>query len=671
LRANVLENPTTSPFRDGYLRQYGLTTSGGSAATRYYVAAEWDGFGGVYGLPTAERARLAGTGGLHPEVLNPNYVRRVNLRGTGQVLAGPRGDVTLVGGYYSGDVRLPLNDTSGVGGLLESGLLGSADTAVGHGWGSNLPGDIFQVLTSQHVERVTASLAGRWQPLGRLTARLVAGLDRASQHDGQLQRPGEGPRGNPSLTRVSQGRLQSNRYSVTLTAAAAWPVSEAVTARTIGGVQYFKHGGDVLDSAATIYGSAGRYTWVRSRIDATTTGLFLEQQFAWRDRLFLTGLLRRDATRQFGVSAPATVNSQVGVAWRLPTAGSATVGPWRLRAAYGSAGKQPSVSAVFGGFVLPLVAVAPEIKPERTRELEAGMDAQLLGGRLAVSATVYDRHTTHILSFATTAPSFGPGVLISDSGAVTNKGVELALVAGIVRSPVVTWDVGLSAWGNRNRVVNAGSFPFRVGGGFGVSQPVQAGVPLGSFTGTPILGYRDANRDGVLSPGEVQLGGAPVFLGTPLPTEGATLSTALGVLRRARVSALFEYRAGNSVVNYTGAFRCLSGNCRERNDPTTPLGEQVAWAAWQAGSIAGWVEDAKFLKLREVAVTFLAPATWARFVGSGEMHLTLAGRNLATWTSYRGLDPEVSAGGADVLSATDFFTQPQARYWTARLDLSF
>jgi len=70
-------------------------------------------------------------------------------------------------------------------------------------------------------------------------------------------------------------------------------------------------------------------------------------------------------------------------------------------------------------------------------------------------------------------------------------------------------------------------------------------------------------------------------------------------------------------------------------------------------------------------MTLTAPAAWAQRVGGREMTFTLAGRNLVTWTSYRGLDPEVNAAGSQELSASDFFTQPLVRYWTARLDVSF
>ena len=53
------------------------------------------------------------------------------------------------------------------------------------------------------------------------------------------------------------------------------------------------------------------------------------------------------------------------------------------------------------------------------------------------------------------------------------------------------------------------------------------------------------------------------------------------------------------------------------------------------------------------------------------MTFTLAGRNLLTLTSYKGLDPEVNAHGTEGAGFEDLFTQPLPRYWTARLDLAF
>ena len=54
------------------------------------------------------------------------------------------------------------------------------------------------------------------------------------------------------------------------------------------------------------------------------------------------------------------------------------------------------------------------------------------------------------------------------------------------------------------------------------------------------------------------------------------------------------------------------------------------------------------------------------------LRITLAGRNLAVWTDYTGIDPELNSGGSSTNFGTqDFLTQPPLRYWTARLTFNF
>ena len=89
------------------------------------------------------------------------------------------------------------------------------------------------------------------------------------------------------------------------------------------------------------------------------------------------------------------------------------------------------------------------------------------------------------------------------------------------------------------------------------------------------------------------------------------------------------------------------------------------------GTQAGYIEDASYTKLREVAVTLTAPQNVASRIGAGSASLTLAGRNLHTWTKYTGLDPEVNALAQGNFATADFLTQPNIRSFTARLNLTF
>ncbi len=63
------------------------------------------------------------------------------------------------------------------------------------------------------------------------------------------------------------------------------------------------------------------------------------------------------------------------------------------------------------------------------------------------------------------------------------------------------------------------------------------------------------------------------------------------------------------------------------------------------------INDSKFMKLREVSLSYEAPQRFAARAGASQAGLTLAARNLHTWTPYTGLDPEsefVSGGTVNV-----------------------
>jgi hypothetical protein len=92
-----------------------------------------------------------------------------------------------------------------------------------------------------------------------------------------------------------------------------------------------------------------------------------------------------------------------------------------------------------------------------------------------------------------------------------------------------------------------------------------------------------------------------------------------------------------------------------------------------------FVEDASFTKLREVSASYRFSADQLASV-PGLSHLaglglTLSGRNLLTWTNYRGFDPETGRGGGDTGSAAiarvEGYQYPNFRTFTAAIELVF
>jgi hypothetical protein len=136
------------------------------------------------------------------------------------------------------------------------------------------------------------------------------------------------------------------------------------------------------------------------------------------------------------------------------------------------------------------------------------------------------------------------------------------------------------------------------------------------------------------------------------------------------ITALFDHRGGFMQYNHTEASRCGSRRCRASQDPGAPLREQARSIARSMGA-TNYYEDASFIKLRELAFSVGAPSGWAQHIGARSARITLSGRNLATWTDYSGLDPEISGSGPLGLGQAEAYGQPPVRYFSVRLNVGW
>ncbi|MBA3969895.1 MAG: hypothetical protein H0X52_07325, partial [Gemmatimonadetes bacterium] len=212
------------------------------------------------------------------------------------------------------------------------------------------------------------------------------------------------------------------------------------------------------------------------------------------------------------------------------------------------------------------------------------------------------------------------------------------------------------------------------------------GYPLGGYWARPFVSFADNNGDGLISrvncPGaprlaggpecEVVLGDSAEFRGTPFPTRELSFQTNATLFNVVKLSTLFDYKGGHKLFNSTEEFRCSSFfTCETVQNRNSPLAEQARFAARLLGTLDGYFEDADFVKWREAAVTFMVPESFNQRLGVRGLGLTLAGRNLKTWTDYSGFDPELNGAGQANFSSFDFLTQPPVRYFTARVNFNF
>ncbi|MCH7489978.1 MAG: hypothetical protein IID05_04710, partial [Gemmatimonadetes bacterium] len=182
------------------------------------------------------------------------------------------------------------------------------------------------------------------------------------------------------------------------------------------------------------------------------------------------------------------------------------------------------------------------------------------------------------------------------------------------------------------------------------------------------------------------------FLGKPDPDWAGAFGANITLQRNLQINLLFEYKAGNyGVNNLTDAFR-NSNPVIGRNTPRAAAVEAVIenpgasvdaklaaaleWAeslsALSPRSGLNTVKNAKFIRFRELGITYTAPRSFASKFGFSNLAINVSGRNLILWTPYDGVDPELNAvNGDEFLQSVEAFGTGIPRRYTVSIRVGF
>jgi outer membrane receptor protein involved in Fe transport len=589
-------------------------------------------------------------------------------------------------------------------GMLPSGYFGTTDTLGKAGWGFFAPGEIFSLVRNQNVERFTGSAQMTWRPLSWLSNLTTVGYDIGNRTDIQFDPTALGPAfGTTPLGNKFDTRTELKTYTVNTGFTASFRLRPTLASRTSVGVQYGKEvffqnqaGGQRLTFGSEDVDGAAILTASQTTTTTVKLGAYVEEQLTFKDRLFLTGALRADDNSSFGADFNTIVFPKASISYVIsdepffPKGG--TISLLRLRGAYGQSGLQPGALDALTFMTPTASAVAGAstsaasfgnlglagLKPEKSRERELGVDASFWADRVNVELTYFHKETSDALIARVLAPSLGvSNTRFENLGSVQNIGWEATLNARIINTPGFSWDLTFAGSRIKNELVELGEgIPPVVSG----IQRHTPGYELGSFWERPLLSFDDANDNGIIELSEIVVGDTAVYAGSPTPTREFSLSQTVGLFKGAiRIQGLLDYKGGYKQFNNTEVFRCTAtgNNCQGMHDPDAPLDIQaraVARRFHPRQSNWGFIEDGEFLKLRELSLTYSLPTRVSGMFGAQHASLTLAGRNLATWTGYTGVDPEVNGTGQAAFNGfavQDFLTQPQVRTFLLRANFTF
>jgi len=205
--------------------------------------------------------------------------------------------------------------------------------------------------------------------------------------------------------------------------------------------------------------------------------------------------------------------------------------------------------------------------------------------------------------------------------------------------------------------------------------PVQ-GMSWGLFDDDP-LGtiwdrghtYQDVNSDGIIDSTEVIPDATTIQVGNTEPSRTLGFISTVRLGRHLAFGVQLDGQSGHVRYDRSELTRCASFLCRGLHDPDASLAEQArAVARRHRSRSGGFVEDASFVKLRELWVRLSLPGA-ASVMRASELTVVVSARNLLTWTDYSGEDPETVSFFGPSFRAGDRFGQPHLRSVAIRLEL--
>ena len=423
--------------------------------------------------------------------------------------------------------------------------------------------------------------------------------------------------------------------------------------------------------------------------------------YNYRQRYYLTGVLRRDGSSRFGDGNKWAMFPAVSGAWRISEesflAGNDLFDDLRLKAGWGVVGSQeianylslaqlgadPDNRAVIGGVpitgVAPINFANPDLQWEETSSINVGLDYSLLAGKFSGSVEYYVKNTDNLLLEIPVPQPAPVPTRIENVGETQNQGIEFSLDYAAIQDTDLNVTFGGVFNANSNEVVSLGSRDQIITGaisGRGQSdafaQLILPGEPLGTFYGPIFTGvvdgaqqFQDIDGDGQIEP----TGDDRAILGNAQPD--FTYGFRANVDWKAWDFSLFIRGVqGVDVFNNTRlVYETKSGVTQGQNFLAAALDDPDGTTE-AAKFSSRWIEDGSFIRLDNLTIGYtIDTAQVMSQLSSARIYFSA--NNLLTITGYEGYDPEVNTNAGLATLGIDYTNYPRPRTFTVGVTLGF
>ncbi len=407
-------------------------------------------------------------------------------------------------------------------------------------------------------------------------------------------------------------------------------------------------------------------------------GIFVQQEANFDDKIIGTLGMRWDKS---------TLNGNANKLYAFPRASLAInltkFDFWKIdpitqlkpRIAYGETSGPVAFGATFtplgganiGGLLGSTVSTQignEGIFPERATELEFGVDAGFFKNRIGIEATYYIKSTKDNIQNLVLSPSTGVSTTPSNEAELENKGIELGLSGTIFDTKNFRWNTRVLYWQNRVMLTRLG-IPTYIQGAFG------------SGLGTFLYAQGQAPTTIVGAPAKPENPGGFTVWGDNQPNFNLSLSNSFNLFKNLDLSFLVDWKNGGDNINLTSFLSDSGGTTNgwgnDDDGDGIPNGRQRPPAPFN--NAGRWVQDASFVKVREIGLYYTIPRTVLENTFRGHVKgakIGASANNVFLFTKYEGYDPETSTFGAQsVANNVDIAPYPTQRRIFFHLNLDF
>lgn len=440
---------------------------------------------------------------------------------------------------------------------------------------------------------------------------------------------------------------------------------------------------DVLDYYGLSLGA--NQTTNASYSDYYAIAMMARLNYKFKDRYLFTVTGRRDGASLFSVNNKFAFFPSMALGWVVSEEpflkGNRIIDFLKFRLSYGANGNLPSsryqslsriepasgYNYLFSGVTAYGIAKTsmgnPDLKWESTYATNIGVDFELFKSRLSGSLNLYNSDTKDLLVNRTIPTLNGFGSILSNLGAVNNKGIEISLNTVNIRQGVFEWTTGLNLARNVNKIVRlygttdangrelddisnrwfidksiGAYYNYTVDGIWQIGDNIPSGFRPGDYR------IKDLNNDGKITPDDRSIIGynVPTFtfgFNNTLRYKGfslfAQVTGSVGGVRDngglLNPASSFTYRVRDQYINWW--------------TPTNPSTVYPSMDYQNSYSI-NWLQNPSFVRIQDVSLNYDLPKTLLSKLKMTRLQVYVSAKNPALFTRWRGWDPETTGSGS-------------------------